>query len=343
MIISLSERDSVQNQVSVKYHGSPSAGLYFDSKKGSAHTVYATSQWMVCNDDPKDKASLSLNIVAPLDKTCIASGELIGKAAGNNNKMTFSFEQTYETPSYTFGFAIGDFVTTGEDSETVRLNYLGVNYSPDQLETIFRETPSMIKFFEEKSGVKYYQSTYTQILLGNHYQEMSGYSTLKGEYGNMVLNDTTETNLISHELAHQWWGNRITCENWKHFWLNEGMATFMSAAYNEHRFGQWKYDSDIDSYHKVYRETKKRGNDKPLVFRKWWNATRDDRNLVYFKGAYVIHLLRQYVGEEKFWKAIKHYSTEYFGGSVTTADFQDAIEKSTGMELDGFFNEWVYR
>ena len=84
----------------------------------------------------------------------------------------------------------------------------------------------MLDFFESKSGIPYPQKSYAQVLIGNHYQEMSGFAVLNHKYGTMVLKDGTETNLISHELAHQWWGNRITCRSWKHMWLNEGMATF---------------------------------------------------------------------------------------------------------------------
>jgi aminopeptidase N len=158
----------------------------------------------------------------------------------------------------------------------------------------------------------------------------------------MVLKDSTETNLISHELAHQWWGNRITCKNWGHFWLNEGLTTYLSAAYNEYRFGTEKYNTDINTYFKVYQEIKNRKKDKPLVFVDWSNPTRDDRNIVYFKGAYVLHLLRQEVGEQNFWEGIRNYSQKNFDKLVTTQDFQHAIEEIVGRDLDKFFNEWVY-
>ena len=165
---------------------------------------------------------------------------------------------------------------------------------------------------------------------------------MKDTYGELVLQDSTETNLISHELAHQWWGNQITCKNWNHFWLNEGMATFLSAAYNEYRFGKEVYLSNIESYYKVYERIKNRGNDRSLVFEDWDNPSKDDRNLVYFKGAYVIHLLKEKLGDEVFWKAIRFYSTTYWGKSVETGDFKKAFEESSGINLEDFFNEWVY-
>ena len=90
------------------------------------------------------------------------------------------------------------------------------------------------------------------------------------------------------------------------------------------------------------KRSKKRGNDRSLVFEDWLNPSKDDRNLVYFKGAYVLHLLKEKLGDKVFWKAIKFYSTKYFGKSVETADFQKAFEESSGVSLDVFFSEWVY-
>jgi aminopeptidase N len=133
----------------------------------------------------------------------------------------------------------------------------------------------------------------------------------------------------------------IISENWNHFWLNEAFATFMSAVYNEHRFDKEKYDSDIASYFKVYEEIQKKGGDKPLVFSNWSNPSRDDRNLVYFKGAYVLHLLRIELGDKGFWDGIKFYSQRFFGKSVNTTDFQQSMEESTGKKLGSFFKKWI--
>ena len=342
LVVYLSKRDCIQNQIVIDYSGYPKKGLLFDKENNQAYTSYFTSDWMICNDSPEDKAIFHIDITVPSDKTCIASGELVNKVQ-QNDKVLYSYQQNTETPSYTYGFAIGKYHEAEEKYGKVLLKYYSQNYSGDTLKAIFKETPAVISFFEEKSGINYFQSTYSQVLTGKYYQEMSGFSMLKNTYGEMVLQDSTETNLISHELAHQWWGNRITCKGWNHFWLNEGMATFMSAAYNEYRFGTKVYLANIESYYKVYEEIKKRGNDRSLVFESWANPSKDDRNLVYFKGAYVIHLLKEKLGDDAFWKAIRYYSTKYIGKSVDTADFQKAFEESSGIDLDNFFKEWVYK
>jgi aminopeptidase N len=272
----------------------------------------------------------------------IASGVLIDTLKRDDNMTLYSWSQDYATPAYTYGFTIGAFNKFHDNQNDILLKYYAHNHTPEEMEKIFQYTGDMMSFFEKKSGVPFPQSSYSQILIGNHYQEMSGFAILKNAYGELVLKDSTETNLISHELAHQWWGNRITCKNWNHFWLNEGFATFMSAAYNEHRFGKKKYQEDINAYFSVYHKIKSNGGDKPLVFSDWLNPTKDDRNLVYFKGAYVLHLLRQELGEELFWKGILFYTQKYYGQSVTTKDFQSALEQSSNRELQDFFNTWIY-
>jgi len=341
VFIFLKDRHEKENRVQINYSGSSSYGLVFVPKSAEVYTVFSTSQWMVCNDSPSDRAKFEIELIIPTDKLCVASGVLMKTSVEGESKR-YSWVQDYESPSYTYGFAVGPFNQYDENHRNTSLNYYATNYEANELQKIFLQTGEIINFFEAKSGIPYIQSSYSQILIGNHYQEMSGFSVLKESYGSLVLNDSTETNLISHELAHQWWGNMITCGDWDHFWLNEGIATFMSAAFNEYKFGKDKYESDINSYRKVYETVKKKGKDKALVFSDWSNPTREDRNLVYFKGAYVLHLLRTELGEKEFWNGIKNYSNKYFGRSVTTADFQMVMEKSTGRNLDVFFNKWVY-
>ncbi len=341
LAIALSKERRLIEEMVIYYHGNPSRGLLFDRSKDLAYTVYFTSDWMVCNDIPGDKAKIDLNIIVDKGRDCIANGQLI-RISPKNEKALFQWSQDFETSPYTYGFVIGNFQKYKIEYDELTINNYAKNYLPEELLEIFEETSKMITFFEEKSGIKYDQLVYSQVLIGNHYQEMSGFSVLKDSYGNLVLADSTETNLISHELAHQWWGNRITCESWNHFWLNEALATYMSAAYNQYRFGEKKYQADINTYFKVYQDLRERNRDKPLVFKEWTNPTKDDRSIVYFKGAYVLHLLREEIGDELFWKGLKSYSEEYFDKLVTTSDLQNAFEEVAERSLGDFFEEWIY-
>jgi aminopeptidase N len=208
---------------------------------------------------------------------------------------------------------------------------------------MFRDTPDMLEFYEERAGVRYADETYTQVLAaGGVEQEMSSFTALNESYGKRVLANERDLWLGAHEFAHQWWGNMVTCRDWNHFWLNEGMANFMTAAYIEHRFGRAEYLREIESYRTSYEKVRTVGKDKSLVFPDWLHPTPQDRTLVYDKGAYVLHLLREELGEQAFWKGIRSYTRAYFGKSVVTADFQTAMERASGRSLAPFFSRWVY-
>ncbi len=341
LIIELIEERGEINEISIQYSGYPNKGLFFNQQKNQAFTVYFTDHWMVSNFVIGDKATISLDILIDKELICISNGEL-REVKEKGGKMIYSWHQSFESPAYTFGFVVGKFNKFVDSNNDVKIINYAQNHSSKELEKIFIETSNIISFFEDKTGIKYGSPHYFQVLIGNNYQEMSGLSVLKESYGLMVLKDNTEINLITHEIAHQWWGNRITSESLSHFWLNEAMATYMSAAYNKHRFGDIKYKADIDSYFQVYQEIKNRHKDKALVFKDWLNPSKDDRNIIYFKGAYVLHLLRLEVGDKKFWDAIKYYSQKYYDKSVSTLDFKEAVEKIAEKNLDDFFNEWVF-
>ena len=224
-----------------------------------------------------------------------------------------------------------------------RLRYLGSGFSPAQLQRVFADSADMMRFFEERAGVPFGDPAYTQVLVANTVgQEMSGFSVMSEAYGRAVLDDPQAASLAAHELAHQWWGNSVTCAAWTHMWLNEGFATFMAAAYIEQRFGREQYERILTGWRSRYQAVREAGHDRSLVFTEWNRPTADDRTLVYQKGAYVLHLLREALGARLFWAAIRDYTRKHAGRSVTTVDFQQAMERSTGRDLSAFFKTWVY-
>ncbi|HEY7922523.1 MAG TPA: M1 family aminopeptidase, partial [Vicinamibacteria bacterium] len=240
-------------------------------------------------------------------------------------------------------FAVGPFRSVAETHGRVRLEYWGTEFTDDELRWAFAETRPMLDFFEERAGVPYPGRTYTQVLAAGRVEQEVGHFTLLGEsYGRRLLDDPKDLWLMAHELAHQWWGNGVTCVDWMHFWLNEGMATFLAAAYRETRFGREAYLKEIDEARLAYEGVRKKGADKALVFADWLKPSADDRVIVYSKGAYVLHLLRESLGDALFWEGLRSYTRRHMGGSVTTADFLKAMEESTRRDLSGFFRQWVY-
>jgi len=134
----------------------------------------------------------------------------------------------------------------------------------------------------------------------------------------------------------------VTCAGWEHFWLDEGFANFMTAVYLQHAQGEAAYQARVTAWGKRLEMLRAKGSDRPLVYPDWNAPTADDRAVVYQKGAYVLHLLRQEMGEETFWRGIRTYTQAHDGQSVVTADFQRAMERAAGRSLQPFFDAWVY-
>ncbi len=341
--------------IAIAYHGTPRRGIRFFPEQEQVYTVFSTSQWLPCIDAPHDKATLRMRLILPRAWTAVANGTLVRKiSASSSRKIVHEWLQDKPISTYTFGFAAGRFVVVSERPGRPKLRYLvpiiakGPNssrpmFTPDEARRIFRDTSDMIEFYEDRSGVRYSDDAYTQVLAtGGVEQEMSSFTALRDSYGKEVLANERAVWLGAHELAHQWWGNMVTCRDWNHFWLNEGIATFMAAAFLEHRYGREEYLKEIETYRTNYEKVRAAGKDKSLVFPDWLHPTTDDRTLVYDKGAYVLHLLRQELGEEPFWSGLRFYTRRYWTRSVTTPDFQRAMEEGSGKRLEAFFQRWVY-
>lgn len=330
-------------EVVFEYHGAPRRGIRFYPELEQVYTVFTTSQWMVCVDAPDDRATLRMTLVLPAKLANVANGREVARRTLPDGRVAHEWRQDSPVPTYVFGFAAGRFREVTERRGRVRLRYLAEKLTDDELRRVFRDTADMVAFYEERSGVRYAGATYTQVLAaGNIDQEMSGFTVMNEDYGRGVIANERDVWLGAHELSHQWWGIGVTARDWTHFWLNEGVATFIAAAYKERRFGREEYMREIEKYRASYEKVRDAGHDKSLVFQDWLRPTGADRALVYDKGAYVLHLLREELGERAFWAGLRQYTRKFFGKSVTTSDFQAEMERASGRSLSDFFAKWVY-
>jgi len=335
-------REGERQRLDITYHGTPRTGLTLLAGGGQAYTTFSTSQWMPAVDAPADRATLDLEVSMPAGWRAAGSGREVEQRT-RDNRTTYRWRHERETSSFLYGFVAGTFAEATGKRGNVSLRYLGSAFSAGELQQIFRETPDMLAFFEERAGVPYPGDSYTQALVAmSGGQELSGLSHMSEAYGRAVLADATATGLIAHELAHQWWGDLVTNRDWTHFWLNEGFATFMAAAYKERARGHDAYLADVEGWRKRVERLRASGTDRPLVFPDWNRPTADDRAVVYQKGALVLHELRELLGDQPFWTAIRAYTREYAGHDVTSPGMQRAFETSSGRNLTAFFAEWVY-
>jgi aminopeptidase N len=332
-----------ERSIEIRYHGSPPKGVKFLPQSAQVSTAFATSQWLPCVDAPDERATFELALISPHGSEVAASGRLVASEDTSEGLVTrWSLEQP--APSYLYGFALGPFVAVQDTTGRVALRYLAPHsFAAPDLRRVFADTRDMLEFFESKAGVSYPHSAYTQVLLEQGSgQELAGMALMGTSYGKRALEDPTNVWLGAHELAHQWWGNGVTNATWRHFWLNEGIATFMTAAYFEHRFGHDAYFKQIDAARAKYEALAAAGKDHALVFDDWSSPSADDRAIVYDKGAYVLHRLREEIGDDAFWTGLRRYTVSNWGRSVTTPDFQTAMEQGASRDLGAFFARWVY-
>lgn len=327
--------------IEIEYHGAPPFGLEFHPEADQLYTIFSTSEWLVCLDAPDQRATLDLSVALPADFKAIGNGRLVSKNRLGGHRELYRWRLDEPVPSFVYGFAAGKFNEAGARADGVELRFLSHELQPAPLQKLFADSGDMLKFFGGRAGIPY-RGTYDQALVTETIgQELAGFALLSEAYGRDVLEKPEAEDLIAHEAAHQWWGIMVTCRSWSDFWLNEGFASFMAAAYIQHRFGDAAYQEIVERWHQRVERLVATGKDHALVYRKWTHPSRDDRAVVYQKGAYVLHLLREQLGERDFWNGIRDYTREFRGKSVTTADFKDAMERSSGRNLDAFFRQWV--
>ncbi len=336
-------RAGTHEHIAIDYHGSPRHGFEFHPEQGEMYTLFATSQWMICNCTPGDRATLDLSVALPSGLKAIGGVKALPTKTLADGRELHRWHLEKPVPPFTYGFAAGHYVEAITHTHGVTLNYLATHFNQDELRRIFADTADMLQFFGKRAGVPY-RGQYSQVLVAKTVgQEKTGFALMSEGYGKHVLGSATHSEgLIAHELAHQWWGIGLTCRSWGHFWLNEGFATFMAAAYLQHRRGNGIYREHVDYWKRRLAKLRAAGKDHALVYEDWTHPTSADRAVVYQKGAYVLARLRKKLGDEAFWRGIRAYTRQYFGQSVTTVDFEAAMEQATGRDLSAFFTRWVY-
>jgi len=217
-----------------------------------------------------------------------------------------------------------------------------MNTTPEQVRTMFADTARMVEFYQSKAGMPLPEGRYTQILVDKSGdQEDASLSMIERKSVEPRLADPQADGLIAHELAHQWWGNLVTCADWSELWLNEGMAGFMTAAYKEQRWGRAAYDHEIAVAQKAWDNAKAADLDRPLSWSGRYPSLRDKRRIAYGKSMVFLDKLRSELGEDSFWRGVRFYTQANAGHSVTAADLKAAFEAASGRDLALFFRDWV--
>lgn len=346
--------------VRLRYNSKPSKGVYFVDPRRDSRAIAKDPQvwthnepeqahyWFPSYDFPDDKATSEQFITVERGQSVIANGEFVD-IADDGKFRTFHYKMTRPHSTYLTSFVVGKFDKLTEDHNGVPLSFYYYPGHESTARKAFGPTSDMMSVFDEATSIpfpfnKYDQTIVASFLFGG--MENVTATTLSDRdvflvddsFGKQIVID-----LVSHELAHSWFGNMVTCRNWAELWLNEGFATYMEAVYREKRYGKTEYLrkilEDADVYFAEYAKSKrKRG-----VFNQL--ARPDDSifdAITYEKAGVVIHMLRRTLGDEVFWRGIRTYLRKYAWKNVETQDLRSVLEEVSGRDLKTFFDQWVY-
>lgn len=323
-------------------------GFYYYEKstqtlENLAYTMTEPSDaryWFPCYDDPSNKADSSrLIIIVPREFVATGNGILERKETNGDTTIFVWFEK-YPISTYLIAIAASKYSVFTQNYtskyppfETFEIqNY---QWSADSVRSVYvmRNMNLMLECFETYYG-KYPFEKYGHAVVspfkygGMEHQTIStihrNWLTSDGQYG------------LAHELAHQWWGDLVTCETWKDIWLNEGFATFSEDLYKEYTQGKSAYFSSMNTranYYYNYNPGYPIYN-PPQIF----NAA-----ISYYKGALVLNMLRFVLGDSLFFQTLINYRNQFLYSTATTNDFKNVVSQTAGEDFSYFFNQWVYQ
>jgi aminopeptidase N len=365
IFITLDKPYSSSDTISVrlKYSAQPKKGIYFVDEQRENGSILRASQiwtqgepeesrhWFPSYDFPDDKATSEQFITVEKDETAIANGELLETIENTNQTKTFHYRMSAPHSTYLTSFVVGTYTKISDSYKNIPLGYFVYTDRTAIVPKAYGRTKDMMRVFEELTKVNFPFNKYDQTIVANF--TFGGMENITAttmadteifladfEFGKSAVED-----LVSHELAHSWFGNLLTCKNWAELWLNEGFATYMEAAYREKTYGRNSYLSKIRSNAEQFMIDDLINKKKHGLFNTSAGNVEglfDNPTTTYQKGGAVIHTLRETVGTENFWKAINIYLTRHKFQNVETGDLKKALEEVSGMNLDWFFLQWVY-
>ncbi len=335
-------RKGQTGRLMVTFKGKAPKGLVWT--KDTVYANYFTCDYMICDQDrPGDKATIKFDLVTPLEMRTMAPGHIWGWERLPNNMQVESWEQRRPMSAYLFGFAAGYFASTAIPEGLPELGVWTTVESRDRAQTMFADTRRMLKFFEAKAGMRLHSASYTQVLVeGGEAQEAANHSIIGIDNIAPILENPHEDWVIAHELAHQWWGNAVTCADWSELWLNEGLTVFMVAVWKEHRWGRADYDRELELANNRWSAAKAEGFDVPLSWQGAYPSLKLKRAMAYAKAVIFLDTLRRELGEDAFWRGIKNYTRSNWDKTVRARDLQRALERASKRDLSALFAQWVF-
>lgn len=344
-------------KVAIDYAARPRAGLWFVGPDAGypkkPRQIWSQGEpelnrhWFPSWDYPNDRATTEMLATVARPFTAVSNGRLAEVIDRTDGRHTFHWIMEQPHTTYLVSIVVSEFVRVADAWKGIPIEYYVPPGREEEARVSFGRTPEMMEYFSTATGkpypfAKYAQTTIYDYMWGGMENITATTQTERTLHPARHDTDFSSEGLVSHELAHQWFGDLITCRSWDHVWLNEGFADYMTALWKEHAHGPdeltWEMDDLIQDH---LTETKDKYR-RPLVTLRYPAPIRLFDAHSYNKGAIVLHMIRGLVGEETWWRGVRTYVERFAERTVTTADFQEVMEQVSGVPLGPLFDQYVF-
>ena len=348
-----------QAKLTVTYEAEPKKGLYFRTPEmgydpGDTHVwtqgeSIEARHWFPCFDAPNEFFTSTMTCRVPEAMVVLSNGRKVSDAVDADSGLrVVKWSQDKPHVNYLITLVAGHFKRLEEKHGDLSMSFWTAPSDFANAANSFRDTKACMEFFEKEIGVPYPWAKYDQVCVQDFNwggMENTSQTTLNAStlFSNETENIRSSQGLMAHELAHQWFGDLVTCKDWSHIWLNEGFATYYTHLFAGHKDGldEMRYG--------LYRDRKsltgRSGDTTAMVNRKYNTPKEMFRKygfLSYGKGSWVLHMLRSQLGPELFRKCVKTYLERHKHGNVVTEDLRSIIEEISGNSFDRFFDQYVF-
>ena len=343
--------------LAIRYHAQPVKGLFFrvpsNGYPANESHLWTQSQtedaryWFPSHDYPNMKFSSEITCRVPEGMTVISNGRQVSADKDPATGLV-AVRWVQEKPhvNYLLTLVAGHFVTLQDQVRDIPLRFYALPGDAAEAPLTFAPTKAAVEFFEREIGVPYPWAQYGQVVVRDFTSGGMENTTLTTLFDRTLHRADTETltsseGLVAHELAHQWFGDLVTCKDWSHIWLNEGFATYYSSLFAGAQHGRDQFLAEMSgSARSICKQTN--SIERAMQWRRYKNAWEQFDYRAYPKGAWVLHMLRSQLGDDLYRRCIKTYLERHAYGTVVTEDLNRVVEELSGRSFDRFFDQWVF-
>jgi len=338
-------------RLQIAYSGAPASGLKIANNKHGDRTFFSDNwpdkarNWLPTVDHPYDKATSEMIVTAPAHYQVVSNGLLVEETDLPGSRRSTYWRQSVPIAPWLYVLGVARFAVQHVDTSQGKAIQTWV-YAQDR-DAGFHDfavpTRDVLEFYSAKVGPFSYEKL-ANVQSNSVSGGMEAASAIFYSEGSVTGDRSVRwRNVVIHEIAHQWFGNAVTESDWDDVWLSEGFATYFTLLYIEHAYGRDEFLSGLDDSRRRIIEFDKQRPDYRVVHDNLSDMSQVTTGQIYQKGAWILHMLRGMIGDEAFWSGIRSYYRAHQDGHATTADFRGEMERASGKDLRGFFDQWLTR